>query len=119
MLVSGNAPPHDRIQQHRNVLDAAEWAGVGKVVYTSVQGADEGTAFSPVVQSNRRTEADVRDSGLDWVIGRNGLRPHAGLPAANGRTFHLHGEPRHPGPVGGPPQLCLRGAARLPSDDGR
>jgi NAD(P)H dehydrogenase (quinone) len=26
-----------------------------------------------VVQSNRQTEADVRASGLAWVIGRNGI----------------------------------------------
>lgn len=73
LLVSGNEQPDERIQQHRNVLNAAKAAGVGKVVYTSVQGAEEGTAFSAVVQSNRRTEADVRGSGLDWVIGRNGI----------------------------------------------
>lgn len=73
LLVSGNEQPDQRIQQHRNVLDAAKAAGVGKVVYTSVQGAETGTAFSPVVQSNRQTEADVRASGMDWVIGRNGI----------------------------------------------
>lgn len=44
-----------------------------KIVYTSVQGADNGTSFSPIIQSNRQTEADLRDSGLDWVIGRNGI----------------------------------------------
>ncbi|WP_347756426.1 hypothetical protein [Agrococcus sp. ProA11] len=55
------------------MLEAATAAGVGRVVYTSVQGADTGTAFSPVVQSNRQTEADVRASGLEWVIGRNGI----------------------------------------------
>ncbi|UJH70346.1 hypothetical protein [Ornithinimicrobium sp. INDO-MA30-4] len=43
------------------------------MVYTSVQGAEEGTAFSPVVQSNRQTEADVRECGLDFAIGRNGI----------------------------------------------
>ena len=73
LLVSGNEQPEERIRQHRNVLDAAKAAGVGKVVYTSVQGAEEGTAFSPVVQSNRQTEVDVRNSGMDWVIGRNGI----------------------------------------------
>lgn len=73
LLVSGNEQPEARIQQHRNVLDAAKAAGVTKVVYTSVQGAEEGTAFSPVVQSNRQTEADVRECGLDWVVGRNGI----------------------------------------------
>ena len=73
LLVSLNNAPEARIALHRNALLAARRAGVRKVVYTSVQGAESGTAFSPVVQSNRQTEADVRGSGLDWVIGRNGI----------------------------------------------
>ncbi|MBT8418858.1 MAG: NAD(P)H-binding protein [Silicimonas sp.] len=73
VLVSGMAPPEDRIQQHRNVIEAAKAAGARKIVYTSIQGPDEDTAFSPVVQSNRQTEADVRASGLNWAIGRNGI----------------------------------------------
>ncbi|EAP83128.1 SDR family oxidoreductase [Sulfitobacter sp. EE-36] len=73
VLVSGMAPPEDRIGQHRNVIEAAKMAGVGKIVYTSIQGPEVGTAFSPVVQSNRQTEADIRASGLDWTIGRNGI----------------------------------------------
>lgn len=73
LLVSGMDEPSKRIDQHRNVIRAAKAAGVRKLVYTSVQGAEEGTAFSPVVQSNRQTEKDVRESGLDWVIGRNGI----------------------------------------------
>lgn len=73
LLVSGNAAPDERIGQHRNVIEAARTAGVSKLVYTSVQGAEDGTAFSPVVQSNRQTEADVRNCGLEWVIGRNGI----------------------------------------------
>ena len=73
LLVSGMDEPSKRIGQHRNVINAAKQAGVNKIVYTSIQGAEEGTAFSPVVQSNRQTEQDVIDSGLDWVIGRNGI----------------------------------------------
>ena len=73
LLVSGMAAPEDRIGQHRNVINAAKAAGVKKIVYTSVQGAEQGTAFSPIIQSNRQTEADIRNSGLDWVIGRNGI----------------------------------------------
>jgi NAD(P)H dehydrogenase (quinone) len=46
---------------------------VRKIVYTSIQGVEEGTAFSAVVQSNRQTEADVAASGLDYAIGRNGI----------------------------------------------
>ncbi|CAA0103263.1 Quinone oxidoreductase 2 [Halioglobus japonicus] len=73
LLVSGMDAPDKRIEQHRNVLQAARDAGVSKVVYTSIQGAEQGTAFSEIVQSNRQTEADVSSSGLDWVIGRNGI----------------------------------------------
>lgn len=73
LLVSGMDTPDKRIGQHRNVIEAAKVAGVTKLVYTSVQGATEGTSFSPVIQSNRQTEQDIRDSGLQWAIGRNGI----------------------------------------------
>ena len=73
LLVSGMDAPDKRIEQHRNVIEAAKAVGVTKIVYTSVQGADTGTAFSPVIQSNRQTEQDVQNSGLQWVIGRNGI----------------------------------------------
>ena len=73
LLVSGMDAPDKRIGQHRNVIEAAKQAGVSKIVYTSIQGAEANTAFSPVVQSNRQTEEDVRNSGLQWVIGRNGI----------------------------------------------
>ncbi|RED97883.1 SDR family oxidoreductase [Marinoscillum furvescens] len=73
LLVSGMDAPDKRIGQHRNVIQAAKSNGVEKVVYTSIIGLEEGTAFSPIVQSNRQTEADVRASGMDWSIGRNGI----------------------------------------------
>ncbi len=73
LLVSGMDAPEKRVEQHRNVIQAAKTAGVKKLVYTSVQGAEHGTGFSPVVQSNRQTEEDLRSSGLAWVIGRNGI----------------------------------------------
>lgn len=73
LLVSGMDAPDKRIVQHRNVISAAKNSGVGKIVYTSVQGAQQGTAFSPVIQSNRQTEEDVKSCGLEWVIGRNGI----------------------------------------------
>ncbi|MFA0087421.1 SDR family oxidoreductase [Vibrio sp. 10N.261.51.F12] len=73
LLVSGMDAPDKRIGQHRNVIEAAKKAGVRKIVYTSVQGAEENTAFSPIIQSNRQTEQDVRESGLEWVNGRNGI----------------------------------------------
>lgn len=52
LLVSGMDAPEKRIEQHLNVIQAAKNAGVKKIVYTRVQGAEENTAFSPVVRSN-------------------------------------------------------------------
>ncbi|MBB4080579.1 NAD(P)H dehydrogenase (quinone) [Lewinella aquimaris] len=73
LLVSGMDDPQKRIQQHRNVIEAAKYNGVSKIVYTGIVGDETDTAFSPIVQSNRQTENDVRGSGLQWVIGRNGI----------------------------------------------
>jgi NAD(P)H dehydrogenase (quinone) len=73
VLISGMDDAQKRIQQHRNVIEAAKQNGVRKIVYTSIIGDEEATAFSPIVRSNRQTEKDVRESGLNWVIGRNGI----------------------------------------------
>lgn len=73
LLVSGMDEPQKRIIQHRNVIEAAKHNGVKKIVYTSIVGAEENNAFSPIVQTNRQTEEDIKDSGLEWVIGRNGI----------------------------------------------
>ncbi|MCJ8167640.1 NAD(P)H-binding protein [Pontibacter sp. E15-1] len=73
LLISGMDDPQKRIQQHRNVIEAAKQNGVRKVVYTSIIGDEGKTAFSPIVKSNRQTERDVLESGLNWVIGRNGI----------------------------------------------
>ena len=73
LLISGMDDPQKRIQQHRNVIEAAKENGVKKIVYTSIIGDQEKTAFSPIVHSNRQTENDIKESGLNWVIGRNGI----------------------------------------------
>ena len=73
LLISGNDKPEHRIKQHRNVIEAAKTAGVQKIVYTSIQGGEKGNLFSPIVQSNRQTEKDLQESGLAWVVGRNGI----------------------------------------------
>lgn len=73
LLVSGMDKPENRIKQHRNVIEAAKLNGLDKLVYTSIVGDEEDTAFSPIVKSNRQTEEDVRNSGLNYSIGRNGI----------------------------------------------
>lgn len=73
LLVSGMDEPDKRILQHQNVINAAKEAGVVKIIYTSILGEVEDTSFSPIISSNRRTEEDIMNSGLQWVIGRNGI----------------------------------------------
>ncbi|GAF05439.1 NAD(P)H-binding protein [Saccharicrinis fermentans] len=73
LLVSGMDHPDKRVGQHRNVIEAAKQNGVKKIVYTSIIGAEKGNAFSPIVASNRQTEEDVKNSGMQWAIGRNGI----------------------------------------------
>ena len=65
----------NRLAMHANVIDAAKQAGVRKLIYTSVIGetVDEDALFSPSQLLNHYTEALARDSGLEWVIARNGL----------------------------------------------
>ena len=73
MIVSGMDAPEKRIGQHRNIINAAREAGVRKLVYSSIIGVEGDSSFDAIVNSNRQTEQDIRDSGLDWAIGRNGL----------------------------------------------
>ncbi|MCC5795338.1 MAG: NAD(P)H-binding protein [Chromatiales bacterium] len=75
VMISAPVGTGDRLAMHRNVIAAAREAGVGRVIFTSVIGGpgEEETLFWPMQQENRQTEADLRESGLAWTIGRNGL----------------------------------------------
>lgn len=73
LLVSGMDHPDNRIEQHRNVINAAKLNGLKKIVYTSIIGKAGSSTFDVIVKSNRQTEKDIQESGIDWAIGRNGL----------------------------------------------
>lgn len=73
MIISGMDAPDKRIEQHRNIINAAKSAGVRKIVYSSIIGLEGSSSFDAIVQSNRQTEQDIKESGLEWSIGRNGL----------------------------------------------
>lgn len=59
-----------RAAQHRNVIEAARAAGVGRIVYTSLLRAD----VSPIslADEHRATEAELKASGIPVTILRNG-----------------------------------------------
>jgi NAD(P)H dehydrogenase (quinone) len=90
LLVSGTDEPEKRVEQHRNVIGAAVTSGVKKIVFTSVQGAEVGNAFSPIVQCSRQTEEDIKTCGLDWAIGRNGIYIEPDVEHIE--TYKKHGE---------------------------
>lgn len=61
--------------QHQNIVSAAKEAGVKHIIYTSFLGKDE-TESSPlwlVIESHLKTEAWLKESGLDYTILKNTL----------------------------------------------
>lgn len=61
---------NDRVGQHRNVIGAAQAAGVTRILYTSILKADRSPLF--IAQDHRATEALIAASGLAATILRNG-----------------------------------------------
>ncbi len=59
-----------RVANHRRAIAAAARSGVTKVVYTSMINA--GSAQNLLARTHLATENDLRDSGLSFVILRNG-----------------------------------------------
>ncbi|MBD1541385.1 SDR family oxidoreductase [Arthrobacter sp. IA7] len=69
LLVSGSEVGQ-RVEQHRNAIDAAKEAGAGLIAYTSVANAD--TTAMKLADEHIATEEILRDSGVPFVLLRNG-----------------------------------------------
>ena len=69
MLVSA-AEPGRRVEFHRNAIEAAVRAKIGRVVYTSMLRA--GTSTIRLAREHRESEEIIRASGLPFVFLRNG-----------------------------------------------
>ncbi len=69
LLISSNTVGR-RVQQHRHVVDAAKRTGVKLLAYTSILHAD----ISPLglAEEHRKTEAEIRASGVPFAFLRNG-----------------------------------------------
>lgn len=72
-FVSGILNGPARVQQHKNVIDAAIAAGVKHVTYTSFLGANREGYEQYVLPDHTATEAYLKESGVDYNIMRNNL----------------------------------------------
>lgn len=70
VLLISSSEIGQRTHQHRVVIDAAKRAGVKLLAYTSVLHAD--TSSLGLAGEHRETETALRDSGLPFVLLRNG-----------------------------------------------
>ena len=69
LLISGSEVGQ-RVEQHRTVIDAAKAEGVELLAYTSIANAD--TTGMKLAAEHQATEAILRDSGVPFVLLRNG-----------------------------------------------
>jgi NAD(P)H dehydrogenase (quinone) len=76
LLVSSNDPWADAVALHRAAIDAAVGAGVGRILYTSHQGAHADTPFGPG-RDHARSEQLLAASGVPWTSLRNGFYLHS------------------------------------------
>lgn len=69
LLISGSEVGR-RVEQHRTVIDAAKAEGVELLAYTSIANAD--TTGMKLAAEHQATEAILRESGVPFVLLRNG-----------------------------------------------
>ncbi|HXL91349.1 MAG TPA: SDR family oxidoreductase [Streptosporangiaceae bacterium] len=66
LLVSSSVVGPQRVQQHRNAIEAAGEAGAGLVAYTSIVNA--GTSTLRLAEDHQATEALLRESGVPFTL---------------------------------------------------
>lgn len=76
LLVSSNDAGADAVNLHRAAIDAAVTAKVGRILYTSHQGAASDTPFRPG-RDHAATEGLLAQSGVAWTSLRNGFYAHS------------------------------------------
>ena len=76
LLVSSNDPTADAVRLHGAAISAAAAARVGRILYTSHQGAAPDSPFRPAVD-HAATEHLLAESGVPWTSLRNGFYAHS------------------------------------------
>jgi NAD(P)H dehydrogenase (quinone) len=80
MLLISTMAIGQRVQQHRNALEAAAAAGVGHVVYTSTTNPVPGHPCGQAIEDHRRTEELLQRSGRPWTVLRNSAYAELQVP---------------------------------------
>lgn len=70
LLIAGT-DENKRVQQHRNVVEAAKKAGVQCLTYTGRDLKDRNTLVNKLMVGHFQTEDVIRESGLNYIIFRN------------------------------------------------
>ncbi|WP_216914836.1 MULTISPECIES: SDR family oxidoreductase [unclassified Synechococcus] len=70
LLLISSSEIGQRTRQHQAVIDAAKRSGIQLLAYTSVLHAD--TSVLALAQEHRETEAAILESGMPFVLLRNG-----------------------------------------------
>jgi len=76
LLVSSSDPGADAVSLHRTAIEAAVTVGVGRILYTSHQGAALDSPFRPA-RDHAATEQLLAESGTPWTSLRNGFYAHS------------------------------------------
>jgi NAD(P)H dehydrogenase (quinone) len=99
LLISTMA--QNRLEQHKNAIDAARAQGVKHIIYTSLAIRDIKTSgVKDLMESHFRTEDYIKESGLTYtilrntmyadalkqILGTNALDEDINLPAGNGKV---------------------------------
>ncbi len=97
LLLISSSEIGQRTRQHQAIIDAARRSGIQRLAYTSVLHAD--SSVLALAQEHRDTEAAILESGLPFVLLRNGWYTEnytAGLPSALslGAVYGCAGEGR-------------------------
>ncbi|MBA3948033.1 MAG: SDR family oxidoreductase [Herpetosiphonaceae bacterium] len=85
LLISTDVLGPERVQLHRNAIEAARHAQVGHLLYTSIVAPDPASPFA-ATSDHMATEEAIRASGLPFTMLRNGLYMEA-VPMLVGAAF--------------------------------
>ena len=69
LLLVSSGEPEQRVAHHTNIIQAAQAAGVSRIVYTSILNADH--TANPLAVEHRHIERALRTAGVPFTVLRN------------------------------------------------